>query len=196
MLDAHRAGQQGVARLEVGDDALDDLRALVLRELRTRLEALDPEPEPDRPLRDAPRLRLVVREMPAALAAVLEPVGELLERPVVLLVGEDLGRAVEVRGHEVPRRHRGVRVVPARRDVAVRALDDHEHLVAAELVDLLMVMARWGDTWLAGTAGPPVLYRHHSCGEIARVDLRCEGCGEPMHAGDVDVLPGPGAAER
>ena len=66
----------------------------------------------------------------------------------------------------------------------------------AELVDLLMVMARWGDTWLAGTAGPPVLYRHHSCGEIARVDLRCEGCGEPMHAGDVDVLPGPGAAER
>ena len=66
----------------------------------------------------------------------------------------------------------------------------------AELVDLLMVMARWGDTWLAGTAGPPVLYRHHSCGEIARVDLRCEGCGEPMHAGDVDVLPGPGAADR
>jgi DNA-binding HxlR family transcriptional regulator len=63
-----------------------------------------------------------------------------------------------------------------------------------ELVDLLMVMAAWGDTWLAGKAGPPVLYRHHACGQISQVDLRCAGCGEPMHATDVDVLPGPGAA--
>jgi DNA-binding HxlR family transcriptional regulator len=71
------------------------------------------------------------------------------------------------------------------------------HLTAkgAELVEVLMVMVRWGDAWLAGEAGPPVLYRHHACGEVHRVDLRCEGCGEPMHAGDVDVLPGPGAAD-
>ena len=63
-----------------------------------------------------------------------------------------------------------------------------------DLVDVLMVMAGWGDKWLAGDAGPPVLYRHHACGEIHKVDLRCAGCGEPMHAGDVDVLAGPGAA--
>jgi DNA-binding HxlR family transcriptional regulator len=63
----------------------------------------------------------------------------------------------------------------------------------AELVDLLMVMTSWGDRWLAGEAGPPVLYRHHACGEISSVDLRCTHCGEPMHAGDVDPLPGPGA---
>ena len=64
----------------------------------------------------------------------------------------------------------------------------------AELVDLLMVMAGWGDRWLAGEAGPPVLYRHHACGEISSVDLRCAHCGDPMHARDVDLLPGPGAA--
>jgi DNA-binding HxlR family transcriptional regulator len=63
-----------------------------------------------------------------------------------------------------------------------------------ELVDLLMVMTRWGDRWLAGEAGPPVLYRHRACGEVSRVDLRCARCGEPMHAGDVDLLPGPGSA--
>ena len=42
------------------------------------------------------------------------------------------------------------------------------HLTAkgTELVDLLMVMVAWGDKWLAGQAGPPVLYRHHACGEI------------------------------
>ena len=37
----------------------------------------------------------------------------------------------------------------------------------AELVDLLLVMVGWGDKWLAGEAGPPVLYRHHACGEIS-----------------------------
>jgi DNA-binding HxlR family transcriptional regulator len=63
-----------------------------------------------------------------------------------------------------------------------------------ELVDVLMVMVAWGDKWLAGTAGPPVLYRHHACGEVSHVELSCSHCGKPMHANDIDVLPGPGAA--
>jgi DNA-binding HxlR family transcriptional regulator len=64
----------------------------------------------------------------------------------------------------------------------------------AELVDVLMVMAGWGDKWLAGRAGPPVLYHHHACGEVSAVELRCGHCGEPMHGDDVDLLAGPGAA--
>lgn len=63
-----------------------------------------------------------------------------------------------------------------------------------ELVDLLMVMVGWGDKWLAGAAGPPVLYRHRACGHVSHVDLRCSHCSESMHAGDIDLLPGPGAA--
>lgn len=63
-----------------------------------------------------------------------------------------------------------------------------------ELFDVLMAMVGWGDHWLAGEAGPPVLYRHHACGEIARVVPCCAHCGEPMHAKDIDVVPGPGAA--
>ena len=63
-----------------------------------------------------------------------------------------------------------------------------------QLLDVLMAMANWGDNWLAGEAGPPVLYRHHACGEISQVDLRCAHCGESMHAGDVELLQGPGAA--
>jgi len=62
-----------------------------------------------------------------------------------------------------------------------------------ELVDLLMVMTGWGDRWLAGTAGPPVLYRHRACGQISNVDLRCDRCGESMHAHDIEALPGPGS---
>ncbi|MEU9834522.1 helix-turn-helix domain-containing protein [Streptosporangium sp. NPDC048047] len=63
-----------------------------------------------------------------------------------------------------------------------------------ELCDLLLVMIRWGDRWTAGEAGPPVLHRHRGCGEISRVELRCSTCEQPMHATDIDVLPGPGAA--
>ncbi|MEV0752961.1 helix-turn-helix domain-containing protein [Streptosporangium sp. NPDC050280] len=65
-----------------------------------------------------------------------------------------------------------------------------------ELCDLLLVMVRWGDRWTAGEAGPPVLYRHHACGEIGHVELRCAVCDRPMNAADVDVLPGPGAEPR
>jgi DNA-binding HxlR family transcriptional regulator len=63
-----------------------------------------------------------------------------------------------------------------------------------ELCDLLLVMVRWGDRWTAGEAGPPVLYRHHACGQVSHAELRCSVCAEPMRATDVDVLPGPGAA--
>jgi DNA-binding HxlR family transcriptional regulator len=62
-----------------------------------------------------------------------------------------------------------------------------------ELCDILLVMVRWGDKWTAGEAGPPVLYRHHACGEISHVDLHCAHCDKPMHAGGIDVLPGPAA---
>src|ERR1700753_2392828 len=51
----------------------------------------------------------------------------------------------------------------------------------AGLVDMLMVMVGWGDKWLAGEAGPPVLYRHHACGEGSRVGLRCAHCGQAAH---------------
>ena len=61
-----------------------------------------------------------------------------------------------------------------------------------QFVDILMSMVRWGDRWTAGDAGPPVLYRHHACGRIARVEPVCSECGEPMHSTDVDVETGPG----
>jgi DNA-binding HxlR family transcriptional regulator len=65
-----------------------------------------------------------------------------------------------------------------------------------ELCDLLLVMVRWGDRWAAGGDGPPVLYRHHACGQISHVELHCSQCNQPMRAGDVDVLPGPGSVEQ
>jgi DNA-binding HxlR family transcriptional regulator len=64
-----------------------------------------------------------------------------------------------------------------------------------ELCELLMVMVAWGDRWTAGVAGPPVLYRHRACGQIGHAELRCSHCEQPMTAADIDILPGPGAAQ-
>jgi DNA-binding HxlR family transcriptional regulator len=73
----------------------------------------------------------------------------------------------------------------------------YEYVLTAkglELFNVLMVMVAWGDKWLAGEAGPPVLYRHHACGQIGHAELHCSACGGPMSAADIDVLPGPGSA--
>ena len=54
-----------------------------------------------------------------------------------------------------------------------------------------MVMVTWGDKWLAGKAGPPVLYRHHACGELSRVDLRCAYCESRCTLATSTCFPGP-----
>jgi hypothetical protein len=71
----------------------------------------------------------------------------------------------------------------------------HEYLLTDmgyEFVDVLMAMVTWGDRWTTDTAGPPVLYRHRTCGEITHVEPHCAVCGEPLHSIDVDAEAGPG----
>ena len=40
-----------------------------------------------------------------------------------------------------------------------------------ELCDVLLVLRRWGDKWLAGDEGPPVLNRHRACGKLGYAKL-------------------------
>jgi DNA-binding HxlR family transcriptional regulator len=82
----------------------------------------------------------------------------------------------------------------ARRPYSERPLR-HEYVLTrmgSEFVDVLMAMVAWGDRWTAGDAGPPVLYRHRSCGQITYVEPHCAACGEILRSADVDVEPGPG----
>jgi DNA-binding HxlR family transcriptional regulator len=62
-----------------------------------------------------------------------------------------------------------------------------------DFCDVLLVMTGWGDRWAAGPEGAPAVHRHRACGQLTHVEPRCSGCGELMHAADVDVEPGPGA---
>lgn len=62
-----------------------------------------------------------------------------------------------------------------------------------ELCDVLLAISAWGDRWTAGEAGPPALFRHLECGRLTHAEPHCSECGEPLHAADVAVEPGPGA---
>jgi DNA-binding HxlR family transcriptional regulator len=62
-----------------------------------------------------------------------------------------------------------------------------------ELCEVLMAITAWGDRWTAGEAGPPVLLRHRTCGQLTHADVRCAQCGEKLHARDIGFELGPGA---
>ncbi len=62
-----------------------------------------------------------------------------------------------------------------------------------ELVPIVMAVTQWGDRWLDDGAGPPVLFHHDGCGQTSRARLVCDRCGEPLEAGELSLLAGPGA---
>ena len=61
-----------------------------------------------------------------------------------------------------------------------------------DLHPVLLSIAHWGDRHMAGTKGPPVLYKHRVCGHIFAPVLTCSACGERLEARDVRVGRGPG----
>ena len=63
-----------------------------------------------------------------------------------------------------------------------------------DLWPVLTAMRQWGDRY-AAPDGPPLLATHKGCGEIAEAVMVCSACGEPIGAGDVRAMPGPGAVE-
>jgi DNA-binding HxlR family transcriptional regulator len=64
-----------------------------------------------------------------------------------------------------------------------------------ELMEVFLALIAWGDRWTAGDAGPPMLVRHRECGKLVKPEVTCSSCGEPLHAKEVRLEPGPGARE-
>lgn len=65
-----------------------------------------------------------------------------------------------------------------------------------DLYPVLMGLVHWGDEYLAGEAGRPLLHRHLTCGCDFDPVLTCSVCGEAVTARQVQVRPGPGADGR
>ncbi|WP_028937158.1 winged helix-turn-helix transcriptional regulator [Pseudonocardia spinosispora] len=73
--------------------------------------------------------------------------------------------------------------------------DRHDYRLSAagqELFSTIVTLMRWGDAHLAGPEGPPIVLRHHRCGQAADPRLICGGCGEEITAHNVTPEPGPG----
>ena len=63
-----------------------------------------------------------------------------------------------------------------------------------DLYPAIVSIMRWGDEYLAGEAGPPLLLYHQECGHHAEPTLVCSHCREPLDPRKVTPEPGPGAA--
>lgn len=61
-----------------------------------------------------------------------------------------------------------------------------------DLFGAVVTLMHWGDRYLAGPEGPPILLRHNDCGEIADPVVACGHCGGAITTGTVTPEPGPG----
>ncbi len=58
----------------------------------------------------------------------------------------------------------------------------HLTQVGLDLYPVILALMSWGDRYLAGDAGPPLVLEH-SCGHRLGAEVVCQGCGEPVTAG-------------
>jgi DNA-binding HxlR family transcriptional regulator len=73
--------------------------------------------------------------------------------------------------------------------------DRHEYRLTQagrDLFPAVIALMRWGDTYLAGPDGPPIVLRHETCGKHTRPRLTCDQCGEEINTRNVSPERGPG----
>jgi DNA-binding HxlR family transcriptional regulator len=63
------------------------------------------------------------------------------------------------------------------------------HLTDAgrDLYPVIATLMRWGDKYLAGQEGPPLVLEH-SCGHQLVPELVCQACGEPVRSGQARIV--------
>jgi DNA-binding HxlR family transcriptional regulator len=78
--------------------------------------------------------------------------------------------------------------------------DRHEYRLTQagrDLFPAIVALMRWGDSYLAGPEGPPILLRHNDCGQIDEdPHLACGHCGNEITVDNVTPEPGPAFRRR
>ena len=64
-----------------------------------------------------------------------------------------------------------------------------------DVYPILAAMAAFGDRWLLGDDGLPVVLHHATCGHDMHAVVACSECAEPIDARHVHARPGPGYPE-
>jgi DNA-binding HxlR family transcriptional regulator len=63
-----------------------------------------------------------------------------------------------------------------------------------DLFPAVIALMRWGDEYLAGPNGPPIVLRHQTCGKRTHPHLVCDVCGKEIDTRNVTPERGPGYA--
>src|SRR6266508_6595967 len=58
---------------------------------------------------------------------------------------------------------------------------------------ILAAMAAWGERWLTGPEGTPLVLHHTTCEHDMHAVVVCSECEEPIDVRDIRAMPGPGA---
>ena len=61
-----------------------------------------------------------------------------------------------------------------------------------EVYPILAAMAAWGEKWLTGPEGTPLVLHHKRCGHDMHARVVCDQCGHPIDVRETTGRPGPG----
>ena len=70
--------------------------------------------------------------------------------------------------------------------------DRYEYRLTEKGLDLqpvLLALVGWGDRWMAGEDGPPMVYVHRSCGNEIAPSYHCPECGEAITTRNLAASP-------